>query len=394
MLNNLSGNSRRWIKVILICSLVTVVVTSLLINYKSVTSVISSIMSALSPVFVGCAFAFLMIPMYNRTERLLKKTVFRKKDHPRLCSGIAAITCMLIITAVIISLFFMLIPRLVQSVQTLLSNAKPFYDRYYPVVNDWLKQLGILMDDGDALKLLWDTIVSEVSNVTSFVVNNLLTVSTIVYQLVYNIFVGLVAMFYLLFEKEQITATFKKITYAFLKNERADTLIQWTHRTNELFANFIRGKLLDSLVIGIITFFVSLLINRSYAMLIAIIVGVTNIIPFFGPFIGAIPCVLILLMIDPMQALWIAIAILVIQQIDGNVLGPKILGDKVGISPLWIMISILVGGKLFGFVGMLLGVPVFALIYAIVQALGDERLRSKNMPVQTEKYDKDFLADK
>ena len=164
------------------------------------------------------------------------------------------------------------------------------------------------------------------------------------------------------------------------KPATCETLIYWTRRANKIFAGFITGKILDSLIIGVICYVCMLLFGIEYPLLISVIVGVTNIIPFFGPFIGAIPSALILLLVNPLSALWFLVFILILQQLDGNVIGPFILGDYVGVSAFWIMLSIMVGGGLFGFAGMLLGVPVFALVYAIVRTVIETRLRKRNLP--------------
>jgi len=178
----------------------------------------------------------------------------------------------------------------------------------------------------------------------------------------------------------------KKLCYSFLKNETCETLIYWTRRANKIFAGFISGKILDSMIIGLLCYFLMLIFKFEYPLLISVIIGVTNILPFFGPFIGAIPSILILLLVNPYSALGFAILILVLQQLDGNIIGPLILGDYVGVSPFWIMLSIVIGGGLFGFVGMLVSVPLFALVYAIMRTVAEVRLRKKNMPTETNDY--------
>ena len=172
---------------------------------------------------------------------------------------------------------------------------------------------------------------------------------------------------------------FKKATYAFFSKEKADRMVEIANRSNNIFSGFIVGKMLDSLIIGILCFIGMLFINHDYTVLIAVIVGVTNMIPFFGPFIGAIPCLFILLMVDPMSAALFAVFVFLLQQFDGNILGPKILGDSLGLSPIWILAGILIGNGLFGIVGMLIGVPTFAVLYNIVSETITHRLQEKGM---------------
>ena len=201
-------------------------------------------------------------------------------------------------------------------------------------------------------------------------------------------FVGLIVACHFLIEKESISRRCKRASYALFKESTAESLIFWFRRANTIFSGFISGKIIDSLIIGILCYIFMLVTNMEYAVLISVVIGITNILPFFGPFIGAIPSILILLMINPRNALIFAIFVLILQQVDGNLIGPKILGDHVGISPLWTMIAIILGSGLFGFTGILLSVPVFALFYALVNAFFETRLSKKNLPVNAESYDK------
>ncbi|MBR3936215.1 MAG: AI-2E family transporter, partial [Oscillospiraceae bacterium] len=170
------------------------------------------------------------------------------------------------------------------------------------------------------------------------------------------------------------------------KKETAGKLVRIARESDRIFSGFINGKLIDSLIIGILCFIGMSIIGFDFTLLISFIVGVTNVIPFFGPFFGAIPSVLILLMVDPWQALWFAIFVLVLQQLDGNVIGPKILGDNTGLPALWVMFAILVGGGMFGVIGMFVGVPAFAVIYQFTKEYLENRLKKKNLPEQTESY--------
>ena len=163
-------------------------------------------------------------------------------------------------------------------------------------------------------------------------------------------------------DKEHLCAQFKKITYAFVPKETSESLIYWTRRASRIFSGFLSGKIIDSIIIGCLCYLGMLIFNIEYPLLISVIVGITNILPFFGPFIGAIPSILILLIVNPYSALWFGVFIVILQQIDGNIIGPLILGDSVGIEPLWIMISIVIGGGLFGFAGMLRLFHMFAFI--------------------------------
>ena len=187
-------------------------------------------------------------------------------------------------------------------------------------------------------------------------------------------------------DKEKFIALSKKVTYALCSKERAKFVLNLANKSNMTFSKFIGGKILDSVIIGILTFIILTIFKMPYVLLISVIIGVTNIIPFFGPFIGGIPSAIIILFASPIQALWFIIIIIVIQQIDGNIIGPKILGDSIGISAFWILFSLLVAAKFMGVVGMIIGVPLFAIIYSIIKEVVEDKLRKKGLPVETEEY--------
>jgi predicted PurR-regulated permease PerM len=202
----------------------------------------------------------------------------------------------------------------------------------------------------------------------------------------WNIVIGLIVSIYFLLDKEKFCAASKKITYALFDEKTANYLVKFGKRSDDIFGNFISGKILDSLIIGILTFVVLIIAKMPYATLISVIIGITNIIPFFGPFFGAIPSALIILFVSPVKAMWFLVIVVVIQQIDGNIIGPKILGDSLGISAFWILFALLVAGKLLGLVGMIIGVPLFAIMYSTIKELIEMRLKEKNMPVDTNEY--------
>ena len=204
--------------------------------------------------------------------------------------------------------------------------------------------------------------------------------------LVKDLLIAVIVSVYLLMRKDIFSAQSKKIVYSLFRTDIADLVVGEARNAYRIMSGFINGKLLDSLIIGILCLVCCNLLKFPYPALIAVVVGVTNIIPFFGPFIGAIPCGLLIFLVNPLQAVYFAIFILALQQFDGNILGPKILGDSTGLASFWVLFSILLFGGLFGFAGMVLGVPVFAMIYSIISRLVAYGLRSRNLPVATEEY--------
>jgi len=203
---------------------------------------------------------------------------------------------------------------------------------------------------------------------------------------IYNIIIGMIVSIYVLYSRETFAAHCKKILYSVFSLEAAEKILGALHFTNDVFQSYISGKILDSVIIGILCYIGCVILRIEYAVLVSFIVGVTNIIPFFGPLIGAIPSALIILTASPMHALVFVIFIIILQQFDGNVLGPKILGDRVGINGFWVLFAILVGAGLFGFKGMLLGVPVFVVLYTFLKYLVDRKLERSGLPVATEEF--------
>ena len=221
-------------------------------------------------------------------------------------------------------------------------------------------------------------IITIVSNLLP-VVGNFIVGAT---SSILNIIIGIIISIYILIDKEKFMALGKKITYALFSEERAKFVLKLATKSNTTFSRFIGGKILDSAIIGVLTFIILTIFKMPYVLLISVIIGVTNIIPFFGPFIGGIPAAIIILFVSPIQALWFIVIIIVIQQIDGNIIGPKI----IGISAFWILFSLLVAAKFMGFVGMIIGVPLFAIFYSIIKEIVEDKLSKKGLPVETDKY--------
>ena len=370
--------------IIVVCVGIALAVT--LLHLGQVWSAVKAVLHTIMPFLIGFAIAFLLLPIVSRTEKLFNRLLFHRKPHPKASRSIATIIAYIILLALLSGFFAILMPQLITSIKSILQYIANFVSMNRETINQLLLKYEFLSIEGDQLVIAWENVVSQLMNYTSLLVDNLMAISSSIYTLVFQIFVGMIAAFYLLLDKEKFCAQTKKLCYGLFKPEICELLIYWTRRANKIFSGFITGKILDSLIIGIICYVGMLLFRIEYPLLISVIVGVTNIIPFFGPFIGAIPCALILLLVNPLSALWFLVFIVVLQQLDGNLIGPFILGDYVGLSPFWIMLSIMIGSGLFGFAGMLLSVPVFALVYAIVRASMETRLRNRNLPVDSSFY--------
>lgn len=231
----------------------------------------------------------------------------------------------------------------------------------------------------DSLTASYETFLQQAADAVTSAMPRIVGVSIQIGKSLVSAFTAIIASVYFLADKERLLFQCKKVLYALLPLPKARRTLFVFRRANSVFSGFIGGKLLDSLIIGVLCFFGMQLISPSFAMLIRVLVGLTNVIPVFGPFIGAIPSILLLLMVEPLSALWFALFILLLQQLDGNVIGPKILGDSTGLSALWVLVAIVVGGGLFGFAGMLVGVPVCSVLYYLAGEFINGRLSQRGL---------------
>ena len=370
--------------IIVVCVGIALAVT--LLHLGEIWTAFKAVLHTIAPFIVGFIIAFLLMPIVNRVESLFNHVLFKRNPHPRLSRALATIIAYVVFLSLLSGFFAILVPQLITSVKSILQYIANFVSMNRDTINQLLLKYEFLSIEGEQLVIAWENVVSQLMNYTSLVVNNLMAISSSIYTLVFQLLVGMIAAFYLLMDKEKYCAQVKKLCYSLFKTSTCETLIYWTRRAHRIFSGFITGKILDSMIIGVICYVCMLIFRIEYPLLISVIVGFTNVVPFFGPLIGAIPCTLILLLINPLSALWFLVFILILQQLDGNVIGPFIMGDYVGLSPFFIMLAIMVGGGLFGFPGMLLGVPIFALIYAIVRATSEARLRARNLPTDSDAY--------
>ncbi len=359
---------------------------ALVFRFETVWNFIGRLFSLASPFFVGFAIAFLLGPIQRKIEVVFRKTLFRGARRPKLMHGISALLSIGLLLLLVLVFLRIIVPQLVVSIRSIVEYITGFLHENSGRLNEILLKYDFLSFNGDELVVAWDNIVSSQINNITLLLNNLVLISRTIVNFLYELLVGIITAFYILMDKDNLAAQIKKIGYSLISRENNERLIYWTRRANRIFAGFISGKIMDSIIIGVICYFGMLIFRMEYPLLISSVIAVTNIIPFFGPFIGWVPCVLILLIVNPISALWFTVFILVLQQLDGNVIGPFILGDSVGVSALSIMIAIVIGSGLFGFVGMIVSVPMYALIYAFARTVIHARLKRRGLPVATEDY--------
>jgi predicted PurR-regulated permease PerM len=359
---------------------------------------ISRLVSILAPFIWGLVICYLLSPLMRSVENRLflplARKLYRKNkknDGRRFARALTVVFCEIILILVLVALVYLIIPQMLSSVQTLISNSGVYVDNLskwadglfenYPVLDDYL---GGFLDNFNTNLGNWleTKLLPRVGSVVTSVTSGVYGVA----KSIYNLIIGIIVSIYLLSDKEGFVAAVKRMTYSVFSVETADRLRSGLNFVDRTFMSFLNGKLLDSLIIGIICYIVCSILKMPYTLLVSVIVGVTNIIPFFGPLIGAVPSALIILMVDPTKCLIFIIFVIILQQIDGNIIGPRILGNSTGITGFWVMFSIILGGGLFGFWGLLLGVPVFVVIYSLVTSLIVKKLKRNDLPWELEDY--------
>ena len=367
------------IKVFSISGILVVAFYTLINNVEPLFGVLQAIFVALSPFIYGIGIAFLLNPLRKIIEySWLGKT----KLKPRTKKIIASFGALLIGIIMLFIFFSILIPQMISSIQTFLSSfegyvdsARNFFESNNFFSDDLLKTLNPVIDKGVSMLGDW------VSNIASSL-NAILMYSVIFAKSVMNFLIGMIIALYILLDEVNLKRQMKKVLYALLPEKTTKGILRTTRLTINTFNSFVAGKAVDSLIIGILCYIILSFMKMPYTPLISVVVGVTNMIPVFGPFLGAVPSILILLLVDPFKALEFSIFILILQQVDGNIIGPRILGGAVGLPTLYVMFAIIIGGALFGIVGMFIGVPVFSVIFVLVSEFIHRQLDKKNITIQ------------
>ena len=374
---------------------ISILLLAVVLNLEAFGGILKTVGDVLSPLVIGLVLAYLLNPLMNFMDRrllpFLRKRNMKENRAKKLSRGVSLVFALLVFGILVYEFCALLLPQLYESIMGIVNN----FSTYYGSVTRWVMRF--LADNPDIQDYAADLMNNLYNLLVNFVTNSLLpNIETIVTSLTSSVMsvvgaaldllIGLCAAVYMLASRDTFLAQSKKLVAALFKEKTADHILDLGRRIHKVFSGFIIGKILDSLIIGVLCYVGMLILKLPYPALIATVVGVTNVIPFFGPFIGAIPSVFLILLVNPMQAVYFAIFVLALQQLDGNVIGPRILGDTIGISGFWVLVSITVAGGLFGFAGMLLGVPVFAVLYMLVGDFVNTKLRGKGMTTDTEEY--------
>ncbi len=372
----------------------------LIFHSSSLKSNFQKFMNILMPILVGMGMAYLLTPILNYMEH---KVLFPLCDHFRIRKGpkrdkavrcVGILITMALFIGTIYVLIYMLVSQIVPSVQKIVSN----FDSYTDSFMNWLNK--VMEDNPELGTFLTNTFEKYSSDLENWLKGLLPDTLDLLKKVsmgalgtlgvLLNLAIGFIISVYVLASKDRFVGQAKKIAYALLEQDVANTVIsnfRFTHRT---FVGFLSGKIADSAIIGLLCFIGTTLMQTPYAALVSVVIGVTNIIPFFGPFLGAVPCGILVFIVNPMEPLkcvYFLIFILFLQQLDGNVIGPKILGNSTGLTGFWVIFAITLFGGMFGVPGMIIGVPLFAVIYSAIRAAVHTALQKKQMPTDRALYE-------
>ncbi len=335
---------------------------AILQNLETFSEWLGQTFSVFSPFIFAFALAYILNPLVKRFKNLLMKFIPKRE---KLQDNLSILLTYIVALAFFSLLVAMVIPQVILSFVTLFNSLPTYIDNIFNFLTNLENQLTL---PPETLTVFVSEESSLIEYLTDFVAGIIPQIVDYSFQFgnsIVTIIMAIIVSIYMLHGKERLLRQSRKLLFAIFSTKKAEDVLFVLSHSNKVFSGFIIGKAIDSLIIGMLCFIGMTVLGLPYTPLISVVIGITNFIPFFGPFIGAIPSVLILLIANPWDALWFGIFVLALQQFDGNILGPYILGDSTGLSAIWVLVAIVVGGDLFGVVGMIIGVPVFAVLYHI-----------------------------
>ena len=365
----------------------------LIFRLPGILSFFGKILSVTQPVIIGLVIAYLVNPIANSINGGLLKLsnkYFNKKPRliRKISNAISVFGALAVFILMIILIIYMIVPQFIESISSMIKVLPGQLDTFIKEISAEFERNKDLQNLINALyeyeqEWLQNDLTGYVNSIATYFASGVWSVVSFLK----NFAVGLIFAVYILFNKALLMRQFRKLLYACLNNAAVEHIFKTGKKAHRIFSGFIYGKLLDSFIIGVLCFIGISILKIPYTMLVAVVIGVTNIIPVFGPYLGAIPCAALILLTDPIKGLYFIVFIILLQALDGNFIGPKILGNSTGLSAFWVVFAIVLGGGLFGVVGMLIGVPLFAVIYYLVTTFVNFRLNKKNLPTASDYYD-------
>lgn len=387
-LNSYKWQGLMWFLVIVAC----IAFGFIILRFDSIIKDFQVLLGILKPIIIGIILAYILNPVMKSFEKFFYRIFKKESSDPKAKKQIRSISLLITIILFLVVIGILLaaiLPDLAVSISNLVTDLPGYVSSF----SNWISHLSV----DDKYQVYVQQILDQTEHVETWIKTSLSSqlneiVATLkagilgVFNVLYNFFIGLIVSIYILSTKEKFKAQSKKLLYAVFQENTSNSILQIARDSDKIFLGFLTGKIIDSAIIGIICFIFLSIFQIPYTLIVSVIVGITNIIPFFGPYIGGIPSAILIFLADPKAGIFFIIFIVILQQIDGNLIGPKILGNTTGLSAFWVIFSILLGSGLFGFAGMIFGVPVFAVIYHIIHQLVNKQIARKKMPLETDKY--------
>ena len=356
-----------------------VVLAFIFINIKSVGNIFGSTMGMLKPFLIAICIAFVLnIPMKFYEEKVLDKVIKQpKKRRP-----LAIILTIITIIAIVVGLVLFIIPQLVESGSTLVKNIPDYVKTLEMFMAEHFSKTEVFDELWNQVLSMGENIIKVVGQVTGSLVSQLVDITVGVTSTIINFFMGILIAIYILLSKEKLGIQAKKILYAFFDRIKANKVMEVARISHDKFSKFITGQCIEAVILGGLCFIGMTIFSMPYALLVSTIIGVTALVPIFGALIGTIPAAFIIFMVEPMTAVWFVILIVVIQQIEGNLIYPMVVGNSIGLSAIWVLLAITVGGSTFGILGILIGIPLFGVLYTLLSTITNSKLKEKNIKVE------------
>lgn len=362
-----------------------VVLAYVLLNLNTVGNAIGTVISIIKPFIISIFVAFVLnLPMKFFEEKVLTKLFKKNKkvNLEKIKRPLALILTLVSVFGVIIGLIIFVIPQLVSSGSTLINNIPGYATQLQIFMTENFKNQEVFDAVYNKALSMGQDILKLVGNMATSFAGQLITITLGLTSTIVNFTLAFITAIYILLSKEKLSFQLKKILYAYFKKERVDRILKVGKLTNYKFSKFVTGQCIEACILGGLCFIGMTIFGMPYPLLISIIIGVTALIPIFGAFIGIIPGVFIIFMVNPVTALWFVVLVLVIQQIEGNFIYPFVVGNSIGLSALWVLFAITVGGNSFGVMGMLLGLPLFGVLYTLFAESTNRKLEERNIKIE------------
>lgn len=360
-----------------------IILAYVIFNFKNIISGGENIIGIISPFIIGVAIAFILnLVMVIFERKLLYFLDYEKyNNYSKFKRPLSVTLTFLSVFLVIVALIRFIIPQLIDSISTLTDTIPAYIKSFEDLISKYVS-------DTEILNTLWDNFLSAWKDVLQFtgqiVVSSLTGVVDITVGFtsgVFNFIISIIFSVYMLINKERLQVGMKKVLYALSEKKFADKTMYLAKISNEIFSSYIGGQFLEAIIIGVLCFIGMIIFRMPYPLLISVLIAVTALVPIFGAFIGTIPAAFIILIIDPMQAIWFIVFIIVLQQIEGNLIYPKVVGGSIGLPPIWVMLAMIIGGNTFGIIGILLGIPIFSVIYRVFKEFIEKKLSNKKINI-------------